>query len=138
ELFAHLGQRAVAVRLEHDEEAAWLGAERRQSRIDLVRVVGEVVDDGDAAGFADGLEPAPKPLEAADCSGGILDTNADGVGGGDCGEGIRSIVAAWDPQLPVVTLSVCLEGEACAAGFELQIFAHEGRSGAVEAVADEV
>ena len=65
QLLAHLGDRAEAVRLEHDQQPPRLRAQRRQRRVDLVGIVREIVDDGDAGRGADSLEPPPEPLEAA-------------------------------------------------------------------------
>ena len=49
ELFPHQLQRAEPVRLEQDQQPAVEGVQRLQRGGDLVRVVGEIIDDGDAA-----------------------------------------------------------------------------------------
>ena len=58
EFVAHQLQRAEAVRLEHDQQAAGEGVQRGERGGDLVRVVREIVDDGDVVGFADDFEAA--------------------------------------------------------------------------------
>ena len=51
-------ERTVAMGLEEEQQAAGEGVEGLQRGGDLVGVVGEVVDDGDAASLADDLEAA--------------------------------------------------------------------------------
>ena len=58
-------ERAVAVRLEHDQQPAREGVQGRQRRGDLVGIVREIVDDGDAAACADqSRDGARRPVEA--------------------------------------------------------------------------
>ena len=73
ELLAHLGERAIAMRLEHDQQPAGLGGQGCQRRGDLVGIVREIVDDGHAAGRADRLEPALQACEPCERRHGIAE-----------------------------------------------------------------
>ena len=85
----------IAVRLEHDQQAAGEGVQRRERGGDLVRVVPEIVDHGDAARRADRFEPALEAGEAAPAPrAASASGSAAGPRRGDRGERIGDIVAA--------------------------------------------
>ena len=84
---------------------------RRERRGDLVRVVREIVDDGDAAGLADRLQPAPQAFEPGKRADRILDPDAERARRGDRGERVRGIVPAGHRQPHLVPLAVGLERE---------------------------
>src|SRR3546814_2182004 len=48
QFLAHLAERSIAVRLEEEQGAAWQFGDCGEGCGDLVGVVGEIVDDGDA------------------------------------------------------------------------------------------
>ena len=98
QLVAHLGERAVAVRLEHDQQPPGLRGQRGERRGDLVGVVAEIVDHGDAAGGADGLEPALEPGEARQRGDGLVERQAERVDRAERGERVQGVVAAGDGE----------------------------------------
>ena len=55
----------IAMRLIDGEHAGGVELRRGECRRDLVGVVGEIVDDGDATGDANGLKAPPHALEAS-------------------------------------------------------------------------
>ena len=78
--------------------------QRRQRRGDLVGIVREIVDHGDAAGRADRFEPALEAGEAAERGGRIVERNAERMGRAERGQRIQGIVAAGDGELDLVPL----------------------------------
>ena len=99
ERIAHQSQRAEAVRLEHDQQTAWEGVQRVERGGDLIGVVAEIVDDGDATRFADDFEApfrAGKALERLSC---LRKRQTVRAGGGYRGERVGDIVLAWHGKI---------------------------------------
>jgi hypothetical protein len=100
EFVAHLLERAVAVRLEERDHPAGMRLQRAQCGAALLRIVAEIVYQGDARGAgADDVEPAGQPRECgqrADCSG---DRNARRHCPGYCRESVREVVPPGHAQL---------------------------------------
>ena len=105
QLLAHLGERAVAVRLEHDQQPPGLRGQRRQRRLDLVGVVREIVDHGHAAAVPTVLEPPLEALEQPERGDRILERHAERVERRKRGERVRGIVAAGDGEATSMPLS---------------------------------
>jgi hypothetical protein len=76
ELFAHLGERTVTVGLEEEQQAPRRCGECSEGRGDLVGIVGEVVDDGDATCRADGFKATLEPGKPAERFGSLAEVKA--------------------------------------------------------------
>ena len=100
------------MRLEHDQQPPGLRAKRRQRRGDLVGIMREIVDDRDAAGLADRLQPPLQPLEAAERGRRILDPHAERARRRDRRQRVRRVVAPGNAEPHVVPLPVGLDREA--------------------------
>ena len=110
--------------------------ERLQGGVDLVGIVREVVDHGDAGAVADGFQPPPQSFESGQRRGALGERHAERTGRGERGQRVRRIMAAGDHQRNVVAIAGGLDGEAEAVGEQLELLAHQLGAGAVEAVAD--
>src|SRR5690606_16844785 len=98
ELVLHQPERPEAVRLEQDQKPAVEGVQGLEGGGDLVRVVGEVVDDGDAVRGPDQLHAAADAGEGLQRRDGPVERHAGGAHGGEGGEGVGDVVGAGHGQ----------------------------------------
>ena len=96
EFSAHVADRAVAVGLEESDDPARKGFECREGCSDLVGVVAEIVDDGDAICGPDNVEAAGEAVEALHAAHRLRYAHAKRDARGNCGERVGDIVAAGD------------------------------------------
>ena len=93
EFVSHLAQRAIAVRLEKGDDAAWVRLQGSQGGGALFRVVAEVIDYGYATwAGANDLEPAGKADICPERSNCLGHWHAGCVGRGNRGEGIGQVM----------------------------------------------
>ncbi len=88
----HQAERTEAVGLEQDQQAPGKGVQGGQRRVDLVRIVGEVVDHRHAVPFPDELEPPPEALEAVERRGRIVQRHGTGARGAEGGQRVCHVV----------------------------------------------
>ena len=96
----HQTDRTVAVRLEHQQQAAGKRVHGFERGRDLVGVVGEVVDHGDVVGGADDLEPPADAAELAEMRRGLREADAAGLRDAERGERVGDVVQARAPSTP--------------------------------------
>lgn len=92
---AHEIQRAKAVRLKHDNQAAGKLVKRVQCRCDLVGVVREVVNDSDAVPASHDFKAALDSRKAGDGFTGLIQRHAHGSCRAQSGQCVAYVVATW-------------------------------------------
>ena len=98
EFVLHLLQRAVAMRLEQHQQPAGKIMQRVERGGDLVGVMGEVVDHGDAVRLAHHFHAPPDSRKALQRRGRLRQRHAGRVAAADRGQRIGHIVAAGHAQ----------------------------------------
>src|SRR3982750_873620 len=120
EFLAHLRQRTITMRLEHDQQPPGMRAKGRQRRRNLVGIVSKIVDDGYSGSLAYSLQPAPQSFKPAKRGCGVSDCHAKCPRRCNRRERVRGVVASGNLQLHIVAFSLCLDGEAGAIRPQLQ------------------
>src|SRR3546814_16422863 len=103
QFLAHLAERSIAVRLEEEQGAAWQFGDCGEGCGDLVGVVGELVDDGDAGCLTEPFIDARAPPEVGPRGARMRHMAVHRTRRGHRGEAVHPIVPARTTTPALVT-----------------------------------
>ena len=135
---AHLGERAVAMRLEHHQQSALARGQGRQRRRDLVRIVREIVDHGDAVRGADGFEATLQSCKLGERDDRGGERSPERMDRAERGKRVHDVVAAGNAQGNLMALARDRQAEARTVVAKRDIAGAERSAGAVDPEPDEV